>query len=414
MDLFRFSLISFFCFPVFASAQPVIEAVFDIPVIEGSVIDAARFEEFFPKKLLDINALKSKEENNALLAKIRNEILSGLEPDSIPPEDYQLPLPYFFSTHVVNHDYDGRLEQVTFSEDSLPIRSSRVLRLYRLLEAAIGTSDTVHVRGRARSQMPQEIIVSWKRPEGRIVMELDVDGLIHFGCSVRIDYYPQGSRRLEYLDRAVTTPIQLGNSPLETVEAYLEHHPAFQDGTGPFPPTLIADSLEGRLDQYGTTISLKDHMGFRTSQRLNELHLRLEPALEKEFSNFSPQERYQRILDLALQAASGGVQVGAAAFLAHYDDPATQPFLRRSLEVSLPSGVAHHSAKGLAKYCSGPLLQQTVEDFLLDEKGAEAILRHLPTRKQVGELWKIRDQIPDGKAQRRLDGILTLAERKLE
>lgn len=403
------SLIPLLCFPALSPAQTGVDVIFDLPVHSGKPIESARFEEFFPTAFLEINVSKSEDESDEILARIREEMAS-----TPPPEEDQLPLPYFFSTFLVDHDRKDRLEQITFSESSLPMRRSRVLRLHRLLEEAIGPADSVHIRGQRLPTMPSEIIVSWQRPKGRAVLELRADDQFYFGCSVKLDYYPEGSPRLEYLDRVRTSPVSLGESPTDTVEAFLTHHTVFREGEGPFPPIPLAETIEERMAQFGSTVGLKDSLSFRTNQRLTELHQRLEPALEQEFSAYPVPERYQRILDLAVRSPRGESQVGASAFLAHYDDPATQAFLKQGLEVGLPSGVSSYSAKGLAKYCTGDLLRQTVEDFLLDKRHADLILRHLPTREQIGELWKIRNQIPDGKAQRRLDGILTLAERNLK
>jgi|GEM_PF-5218530 len=401
-------------FPLVVSAQQGVEAIFDLPVREGATIAAERFEEFFPSEFLAINVSLSEQDTEELLERIRHKIRSAAPPEAIPPEEHQFPLPYFFFSHLVDHDREGRLEQIMFEESSLPMRRIRVLRLVGLLRDAVGPPDTIEVRGRARSTMPSEIYVNWRRPQGRIRLELEADDLIHFGCLVRLDYFPNASPRLAYVDRAKKAPVELGSSPWETVMLFLEHHAAFRDGDGAFPPTPLAGTLEERLGQYAQTIGLKDSLSFRTNQRLNELHGRLEPALEAEFATDPVPDRYERLLELALNLRSGESQVGAAAFLARYDDPAIQPFLRRGLEVGLPSGVSTYSAKGLAQFCTGDILRQTVEDFLLDKRHAGLILRHLPTRKQIGELWKIRDQIPDGKNQRRLDGILTLAEDGLE
>ncbi|MDA8909261.1 hypothetical protein N9I65_03705 [bacterium] len=246
------------------------------------------------------------------------------------------------------------------------------------------------------------------------MLELETDGLIQFGSQVSLKYYPKGSSRLEYVDRVKKTEFRLGASIAETVKTFLEHHSAFHEGDGPFPPIPLDEALEGRLAQYAETTGLKDSLSFRTNLRLNELHGRLEAQLTQEFAIYPVPDRYQRILDLAISSRSGECQVGAAAVLAHYDDPATQPFLRQGLKVGLPSGVSSYSAVGLAKFCTGDLLRQTVEDFLLDKNHAGLILSQLSTREQIGELWKIRDRIPDGNNQRRLDGILTLAERNLE
>lgn len=412
LSLIPFLLLPLLCLPVPAPAQSGIEAVFDLPVIAKDPIDAARFEEFFPARFLEINVSKPEEDADEILKEIRKDTLSKLSPELIPPEGDYLPLPYFFSSYLVAHDRKDRLEEVMFSESTLPLRRSRVLRLYRLLEEAIGPSDSVH--GRKRPGVPTVINVTWQRPQGRLILVLEADDRTYYGCSIRLDYYPEESPRLKYLNRVKTTPVQLGDSTAETVEAFLNHHAAFREGDGPFPPTPLADTLEERLVQYGATVGLKDSLSFRTCQRLNELHRRLEPALEQEFSAHPVPERYQRILDLAIQSRKGESQVGAAAFLAHYEDPATQPYLRRGLEVGLPSGVSSYSARGLARFCTGDLLRQTVEDFLLDKGHAFEILRHLPTRKQVGELWKIRNQTPDASNQQRLDGVLTLAERNLE
>ncbi|MDF1811299.1 MAG: hypothetical protein P1V20_03770 [Verrucomicrobiales bacterium] len=395
-----------------------IETLFGCQFQDKRKLQAERVEEFLPAAFAGINASLSEAAAGKVLTRARKQFVTRLPAEVISPKVYDIPLPYFFDGIDILHDRKGSLEKIILYASSLPIRKTSILRLHQLMEEAFGPATDLRTRGKLRSEIPREIYIQWSRPEGRIDLFLDVDDFIYFGAECRLIFYPTGSARQQRGDRYLSPSLSFRESPRAMLTAYLDHNSAFIDGDGPVPPIAVGKTPAARFDQYGDTVYLNESLDFRTNRQIGDLRRRLEQALEKEFSVYPVPERYERILEVALGRGqirgSGGVQVGAAAFLAHYDDPAALPMLREGLKVNLPGGVELYCAKGIAKTCTGPSMLETVEQFRKDEGKAHLILFNLPSEKQIEELRLIQKNSKDATLRYRLDGCLTLSERNLE
>lgn len=126
--------------------------------------------------------------------------------------------------------------------------------------------------------------------------------------------------------------------------------------------------------------------------------------LKKLYARISEAKLFERLLDICSGGVDGAAKVGAARLLSSFRGTTVVPYLKKGLEISLPSGVSYFCANGLAERCRGSEMTRTItmlestnqkeSDYAFKVLSHVELVRH---RSQLEEMKAVHSRMKPGK-----------------
>ncbi|MBK1832787.1 hypothetical protein JIN78_01835 [Roseibacillus ishigakijimensis] len=369
--------------------------VFDIPSVFARPIESANLESFLPVSFFNLKKEMTREEIIQAFPNLKFQQVRSFPHiyGETPSEHYLERIDCFWE--------DDRLRNVSLSSVRLPPTQGQLKEWISEIGILTEAEPLAFHRFRYERAQTNTLILEWHREPHLLRLTLDQKDTTLF---TNLDYYPGPGNPA--VPRIRKTPV--ATISFEFVQSlldyYIRENEVFPAGEGPRGPLPLPEGERQMLESFSKLRSKTDPNSRDGVQYWIPFEKELIKALNAHYAPLGKKGAFERLIDIARGKVpairTGSAQVGAAAFLAKSKNPDVIEYLFRGLEVELPSGVESHCAEGLARFCTGPVMDRVLL-YLDDEseskrESAVNILSAIKTQAQLKELLgKARKQKPE-------------------
>ncbi len=287
------------------------------------------------------------------------------------------------------HWEGGRIRNLQLHANRLPPSKGQLKRWVSELQRVLGEPHMAFHKVSFGRENPRTLVLEWKNePETfRLSMEANSKTM-----SLEFNYYPgPDNPALPRINRRPPKPIQF-ESLENLLGEFIDKIDLLPAGDGPYPALMVPKGEAAMLKAYCTASFASNKDDRDAEQYWRPYNKRITRSLNDQYSDKKKPALFEHLAQITEGKAqglrSGEIQVGAAYFLASHDDPEVVDFLFRGMKVELPSGVRSACTEGIARQCTGKLLDRVLAMLLKPDRNGDAIdvLLGLSSQRQLDEL----------------------------
>ncbi|MFK7910120.1 MAG: hypothetical protein AB8F34_05900 [Akkermansiaceae bacterium] len=388
------------------------KTIFDLPLKSGVTVNSEAIKDLLPASVFQVRKSMTSSEVAKILSDFKIQPLSrhpvvrkwlmGVTPRSAYLENLNV------------HWEDRRICKLELYANRLPPSEGQLKRWVSELQRCLGEPHMAFHKLNFGRENPRTLILEWKnKPETfRLSMEANSKKV-----SLKFSYYPgPNNPAIPRINRIPPKPIQF-ESLENLLSEFIDKIDLLPSGNGPHPALQVPKSEAALLKayseaNYASALDTRD-----AEQYWRPYTKRITRSLNDHYSD----KKKPALFKYLVQITEGKVQglrsgehmVGAAHFLASHDDSEVIDFLFRGMKVELPSGVRHACAKGIARKCTGKLLDQVLAMLLKPDRNADAIdvLLGFSSQRQLDEL-KSKAPSLDASLHEQVGAVISMLSRR--